>query len=399
MISAESIPESLRLNKDVTPFIHRSIELQEANPVVSYYCKIYVIQRILDQQLHASNDEVHAFALSLLDETEKLKRAEDENTLSEVLNSRQLSLNAVFVFAFKIFNSCLEDLQNYDGVSKAKIGSKIKAALNFWSLLLLFYEQNEDQVDYAKTTGGQCLTSEEFIVFCKEKQKTLKYQLSRLIKNEIPVKNDEEELERELEQMTFADGQTSTGDEDDNLNGNENEVELNEETADELQNKITDSDDEDSGVHDNAVNTEEFTLPGAPSFDPGNDLEEADDGPKLPGAPKFLPDADITHINKKSSVVMFPPKSPETKPTSEPKVIKSVQTPAPLAPKVSTSKASVAHVTKESLNSILDFSEQIAKIQKHAKFAISALNYEDLATAEKELLQGLELLRQAKNNQ
>ena len=38
-------------------------------------------------------------------------------------------------------------------------------------------------------------------------------------------------------------------------------------------------------------------------------------------------------------------------------------------------------------------SDEIARIQKHAKWAISALNYEDLATARKEFLMALEILR------
>lgn len=396
MISANSVPESLRLDKNVLPFINRSIELQEANPIVGYYCKIYVIEHILNQKLHV-NEENRDFVLALLDETEEAKKAGDGSTLNEVLNNRQLSLNAVFVFAFKMFNSCLEDLQNYDGASKARIGSKIKAALNFWSLLLLFFEQTNDPVDYAKTTGGQCLTSEEFMAFCKEKQKTLKFQLSRLIKNEIPIKDADEELERELEQMTFTESQASSY--EDNANPGGSDAEVNKEDTKNLSHDYDGSSEmEDTGIN-NFANEEEFTLPGAPSFDPSNELDEENGAPKLPGAPKFLPDADITHINKKSSVVMIPPKSPESKPTTESSITKPAQAPDNLTRKVSIPKASVAHVTKESLNSILDFSEQITKIQKHAKFAISALNYEDLATAENELLQGLELLRQAKNNQ
>lgn len=394
MISANSVPESLRLNKDVLPFINRSIELQEVHPVVSFYCKIYVIEHILKQKLYADDDRIHTFTLALLDETESIKKAEDGSSLNEVLRSRQLSLNALFVFAFKMFNSCLEDLQNYDGVSKAKIGSKIKAVLNFWSLLLLFYEQTEDIVDYSNTTGGQCLTSEEFKTFCKEKQKTLKFQLSRLIKNEIPVKNGDEELERELEQMTITESQAMNVDDDVNENREKVESELVENVHDEDVGDV----DENDAVEEDKINTEEFTLPGAPSFDPSNDSDGGNFGPKLPGAPRFLPDADLTHINKKSSVVMFSPKSPESRSASEPKITKTVPEPEMKKHQNSTIKSSGAYVTKENLVSILDFSEQITKIQKHAKFAISALNYEDLATAEKELLQGLELLRQARKN-
>ncbi|WPK23864.1 hypothetical protein PUMCH_001114 [Australozyma saopauloensis] len=421
MISLEAIPESLRLDKDVTPYINRSIELNDANPVVSYYCKLYVLEHILTLKQHLDNKEVEIFTISLLDETEQTKNSQDDEALRTVLNSRQLSLNAVFVFAFKIFNSCLEDLSNYDGVSKAKIGSKIKAALNFWSLLLLFSNEKEETVDYANTTGGQCKTAEEFAGFCKEKQKALKFQLSRLIKNEIPVKaDDDDELERELEFLTFKSEQDKGIDDV----GEINEEAFTEdsdipETAPAGPTKNEKKDDLSAlpPSSNNGFNgldfddTEDFSLPGAPKFLPGDDsadfklpgapkfLPDDNDGEfKLPGAPKFLPDDDLSHINKKSSIVVF---SPDEQPkSSAPPPPAPKPKPEPPAPaRVESNKLPAVHVTKENLSSILDFSEQITKIQKHAKFAISALNYEDLETAEKELLQGLELLRVAKSRQ
>lgn len=405
MISTDSIPESLRLNKNVTPFISRSIELEQANPVVSYYCKVFVIEHILDQKLHVDNSEVQAFTMELLDETEAVKKSGEESTLKEVLNNRQLSLNAVFIFAFKIFNSCLEDIKHYDGANKAKIGSKLKAALNFWSLLQLFYDQTDDVVDYSKTTGGKCVGAEQFILFCKDKQKTLKFQLSRLIKNEIPVQNDVEELERELDNLTFAN--TKTNNTSDGALGDFGEARETEEPEQDEENEtgqvVNPEENENTedldvfhgeSVHDPSkqVSSEhEFSLPGAPSFDPSHELKDDDATFELPGAPKFLPDDDLSHINKKSSIVVFSPESSETKATTNVKPNVTA-----VFPKLQSTKQTAVHVTKENLNSILDFSEQISKIQKHAKFAISALNYEDLETAEKELLQGLELLREVK---
>lgn len=389
MTVMDSIPESLRLDKDVTPFITRSIELEHADPVVSYHCKFYVLDHILTQKLHVGNPEVEAFTLLLLDETEALKVSDSDAALKEVLNNRQLSLNAVFLFAFKIFNSCLEDLNNYDGVSKAKIGSKLKAALNFWSLLLLFYDDKDDVLDYAKTTGGQCLTVDEFMAFCKEKQKTLKFNLSKLIKNEIPVKNTDEELERELEFLAFEEKQHPAFTEPSALLPDGS---LDDEIEEQKLDRSVDEFENENGQPDSAT-AGEVSLPGAPSFDPGAESEDKDKDLKLPGAPRFLPDDDLSHINKKSSIVVFPPESPESRPAEAPRKQPEV------APKAHAPRLNAAHVTKESLNSILDFSEQISKIQKHAKFAISALNYEDLATAEKELLEGLELLKLAKLKQ
>ncbi|KAF8004656.1 hypothetical protein HF325_000113 [Metschnikowia pulcherrima] len=130
-----------------------------------------------------------------------------------------------------------------------------------------------------------------------------------------------------------------------------------------------------------------FTLPGAPKFDPSKNTDPADSDIHLPGAPKLLPDDDLTNVNKNSSIKVFPPKNGENTNLTPVRPQSSLQRSA---------SSNVVHVTKDTLHTIVDTTEQIGKIQKHAKFAISALNYEDLGTAEAELIKGLELLRSIK---
>lgn len=364
-ITLESIPLSIKQDREVTPYIARSLEMLTVNPVVSYYCKIHVLDHILSQRLHVGNKEVETFTMGLLDDTELIKNSHDDENVQQVLNSRQLSVNLVFVFAFRLFNGCLEDLSNYDGSNKIQLATKLRASINFLNVLNVFTGDDDASIDFSKTTGGKCASREEFVAFTKEKTKTLKYQLSRLIKDEIPLKGEEEEL-AELEQLGDAEASTEDG------------------------SKAIDADDEDDSVKDTEGPSEpEFSLPGAPKFDPSSDNDDNDDDGnfKLPGAPKFLPDDDLTHINKASSIHVFSRESEDKpKPQPKPKPVVAKEEPKP-------------HVllTKESLASIVDTTEQISQIQKHAKFAISALNYEDLATAEAELLRGLELLRLVKN--
>ncbi|RKP32141.1 DUF605-domain-containing protein [Metschnikowia bicuspidata] len=392
MTTLDSIPESLRLDKDVTPFISRSIELLQVDPVVSYYCKFFVLDHILTLKLHVGNPAVKEFTSSLLDETEAIRNSESDSNLKAVLSNRQFSFNAVFLFAFKMYNSCLEDLNKYDG-AMARVGLKLKATLNFWSLLLLFYNEKVDSVDYAKTTGGQCITADQFAAFCKEKQKMLKFQLGRLMKDEIPVKSGDtkdNELERELEYMSFKLGEAalkvSKDVEKDMLEKDDDEIGM--------RNRLdvyakVDSDRPASQDHDNV------SFPGVLSFDPSGEPEDIDDRFRLPGAPKFSPDDDLSHINKSSSVLVFTPGKLEYRPAQSNVTPKQ---PA-IMPEAHPPKHNTVHINKENVSSILDFNDQVSKIQKHAKFAISALNYEDLDTAEEELLQGLELIRAARNVQ
>ena len=50
-------------------------------------------------------------------------------------------------------------------------------------------------------------------------------------------------------------------------------------------------------------------------------------------------------------------------------------------------------LTKEGIKQILNRDDTITQVQKHAKFAQSALQFEDFSEAEKQLTQGLELLK------
>ena len=57
------------------------------------------------------------------------------------------------------------------------------------------------------------------------------------------------------------------------------------------------------GEEEDNDNDDSVKLPGVPHFPP----DEEDDTVKLPGAPKYLPDDDLSHINKSSTIQVFPP--------------------------------------------------------------------------------------------
>ncbi|OBA22781.1 DUF605-domain-containing protein [Metschnikowia bicuspidata var. bicuspidata NRRL YB-4993] len=404
MIYPRDIPASLKTDKLVAPFIARLAELSEVNPVVSYFCKLYVIEYILSQQLHALSKEIEEFTMQLLDDTEQAKN--DPGDVGHVLDSRQLSANLVFVFAFKLFNGCLEDLGSYDGVSKPQLVQKLRATITFWSLFPLFKQDNVAQpVDFAETSAGQCQSEDEFMKFTKDKIKTLKFQLSRLLKDEIPVKGEEQELDALALSLEGLGPEKGAEIEDGNAPATgKHSDETNTETRGFQRSRGNLGTSENGGFSlpaapqyqpgaGSAPESEEeaeFKLPGAPRFDPGAGSSSDPSTPKLPGAPKLLPDDDLSHVNKKSSIRVFQPTGAGNDGESEE---------APELPKPGlqrSASSNVLHVTKESLPIIVDTTEQVSRIQKHAKFAISALNYEDWDTAEAELVRGLEMLRRIK---
>lgn len=386
MVSVDSIPDSLKSDKNVAPYISRALELATVNPVVSYYCKIYVLDHILSNKLHTTSPEAEKFTVELLDDTELIKNSTDDEDIAAVLADRQLSVNLVFAFAFRLFTLGLEDLSNYDGTNKVQLAQKLRATINFLSVLKVFYSGGDEGIDFSKTSGGKCATKEEFEGFVKEKLKTVKYQLSRLIKDEIPLQGEEEELAALETETPGETGLETSTDSDESSPFPSAPTEVKDLGGSPLLPPAPPTEKSPS-PDDNP-----FNLPGAPKFDPASEGSDDDTGDvKLPGAPKFLPDEDISHINKKLSIQVFPPES-------TPRASSSPIKPATSRKTSHVESHSHKPITRESLAEIIDTTEQIAQIQKHAKFAISALNYEDLETAEKELSKSLEILQLVKKH-
>lgn len=394
-----SVPESLKSDKSVAPFMARARELADVNPVISYYCRLYVLEYILSNKLHTTSLEVGEFTVGLLDETEAIKNSEDES-IRKVLNDKMLLISAVVTFAYKLYNSCLSGLTTYDATKKSATVAKMRAALNFMTLVGMFGD--DGGIDFGQLTAGRATTNTEFFKLHNEKVKTLKYQLTRVMRDEVggASEEDEEELERELKMMSESEKDKEENEEKDEKDeSDENELNelnnLNAKETPEPENPKPESDPNPT-VFDlpdasskppasPSASPSSPQLPGAPHFSP-----EDDSNLRLPGAPTYLPTDDLSHVNKDSPIHMFTPE--DAKNEEEPKSAK----PAPKPEKPRAVAKQKAPVTKETINEILDISDHISKIQKHAKFAISALNYDDLATAERELVAGLEMLRAAK---
>ena len=393
-----SVPESLKSDKSVAPFMARARELSDVNPVISYYCRLYVLEYILSNKLHTTSLEVGEFTVSLLDETEAIKNSEDER-IRKVLNDKMLLISAVVTFAYKLYNSCLSGLTTYDATKKSATVAKMRAALNFMTLVGMFGD--DGGIDFGQLTAGRATTNAEFFKLHNEKVKTLKYQLTRVMRDEVggEGEEDDEELERELKMMSEKDGEDENEEKDEH-----DDNDLNDLNAKETQVPENDPEGPNSTVFDlpdasseppsvssppaspsASPSSSSPKLPGAPHFSP-----EDDSNLRLPGAPTYLPTDDLSHVNKDSPIHMFTPE--DAKNEEEAKSAK----PAPKPEKPRAVAKQKAPVTKETINEILDISDHISKIQKHAKFAISALNYDDLATAERELVAGLEMLRAAK---
>ncbi|CAN3363693.1 hypothetical protein DICA2_E13454 [Diutina catenulata] len=345
---SSEVPEELQNNKNVAPYLARARELAEANPVVSYYCLIYVLEYILSHKLHTESKAVETYTVQLLDDTESAKNSDE---LKEVLDNKQLCVTAVASFAYKLFNQCVSAAAP---ANKQAAIAKIRATINFLTVLSVF-TANEG-IDWAKVSGGTATTGEEFEQLNNKKIKVLKVQLVKVIKSQ------DTDLEAELDELAPE--------------GKGLSEEPPEEEAPVLPEppKFIDDDTPSLPSAPSALDDEpSLSLPGAPRTNPDDDSEIG-----LPSAPHYLPDDDLSGITKSSAIsVIHPDDHKEPAPGPVPRRTSFVP------------KSDAVPVTKETVSEIMNRTDAIAQVQKHAKFAISALNYEDVDTATKELQQAL----------
>lgn len=342
--------------------VYHYISGQETNPIG----KLHAVQQALGTKLHLTDTDVAQFVGDLLDEIEGLKATNPALTSEQgqaILNDDDVAQAYVENFAMKVFAKADKDI--YNKTTTKGTGVTFIAAATFLDLLRIFV--NPLDKDYA------------------DKIRYAKYHASRIIK-------------------AFKTG------EDPNLY-DPPVVENEEEQVNDLLNKASlDAQDEAAADPDAS---QPFDLPSAASHDPTNapfDLPSAaahdpDDEPvrlpsaashhpdaapspfgtgNLPSAPSFTPDI------IRSSSSPSPPSSKFSPPSAAPRAAApgappSVQTSAPAS--------HGRHLTKQEVQVIMDETEVISTAQKHAKFAISALNYEDMGTAIRELTAALDLLK------
>ncbi|TLD26143.1 putative short-chain dehydrogenase reductase sdr [Venturia nashicola] len=70
---AASIPTPLKI-PDITPFVTRGAQLEKARPVIAYWCEYHVVNQILSKGLHTESDESMTFTTTLMDKLEKFKQ-------------------------------------------------------------------------------------------------------------------------------------------------------------------------------------------------------------------------------------------------------------------------------------------------------------------------------------
>ncbi|GAA5879598.1 hypothetical protein JCM1840_003328 [Sporobolomyces johnsonii] len=400
MASSPAVPSEL---KPISPYLARATELATADPVISYWCTYYALQQAMT--LGSKDPESQVFLFALMDKLEAMKAEHEDN---DAVTEDHAASAYVENFGLKIFAQA--DNEDRKGRATRLTAKKFLAAANFLELLSVFGEvgsENRDKIKYSKwkatdiakafregrapvpgpagglregeeAAGTRHLTAEE----AKELSKEL-----------AALGTDDERKERvEMGGLTPAESKRGAS-------------------------TSLSTEDDEAASHDEAASypfpRQPTELPSVPPSAP----DFIDEGPSrsvTPSFPSFLDTPQTSsHTLSGQSYIPTSPAHVESHQTSnlappaahlssEPPAFPSAVFPsAPsLPPQPPQPPAGHGHsvvpppppaAPVETQQDNFDPAE-VAKMQKHARWAISALNYEDYETARKELRLALAML-------
>lgn len=481
-----NVPDEIK--KLIGPTIKRANEIEQIDPAISYFCKLYASELVISEGSYKSNDKIASYAMNLLDEIEKLKNEfkESQQDIFELISDKESAYAHTENFAISVFNRAFLEVKNHKTTKLTP--DKFMASVVFMNLLKLwnpiFTEEIEMKIKYAKFHAARILKAfrsnqnPNDYTPPEEEQEEQEEQEEEKDKNtEQKVNEEDEEDEKALKEFMSSSApvtkinestENSTGlpnvpttipqSPEPNTHAFNNDTELDDTESiiphtstelDDLQkvlqsppSDLTDTQPDNSSSTDLKYPSEPPELPTVP-----NDVErELDLG--LPSAPVYLkgeytlglptaptklpsPSApelpskpssssviatlSIPQIPSIPSIPQIPqiPQVPQTPQVSQmtqasrvtSKNVSQVIPPKPSVSSLSSTKTSTAvpipqdsktrthHMSKDEISKMMMNDEIIVQAQKRAKFAISALNYEDIPTAIKELEQALKLLK------
>ncbi|QPG73040.1 hypothetical protein FOA43_000344 [Brettanomyces nanus] len=389
MSEQQELPKDIR--KVVGPYIKRANELERFQPIIAYFAKMYSAQIILEGQYHLKSQEVANYTESLLNEIEssrnELEKTSDQ--IADVLADKEKSFKMVLGFSNVIFNKADKQVQTHNCSKQTALD--FKASIDFYNLLQLWSELFE-----AEREG------------IEKRIKYAKFQCARILKsmkmdedpNEYVTADDEAELanmENNSRNTSTVDSSATTPETTTSqLDLLDTPSVIRNETEKPFASELTLT----------KVNLElpkppadiegEINLPVAPVLIKG---EKNSLG--LPSAPIYRsPKNNLDHKSTTSKStnedeLESPSKQkPNVKSDATERKVKLAHPHNTSGPAIISTPVQAVHPkSKDDVDEIWQQEEVISHAQKRARFAISALNYEDISTAISELEAALKLLR------
>ncbi|KAH8700626.1 Vta1 like-domain-containing protein [Talaromyces proteolyticus] len=373
-----TIPDSLKA-ADVARFVSRAAQIERAKPVIAYWCNYWVVNQIISKGLHNSDEESIQFTTDLMDKLEQFKT---ENPDNDAITDNVAGQAYVEQFGLEVFTRA-------DNAVRANKASKqtadtFLAAATFLELCHIWGELDPDVLS---------------------KIKFAKYHAVRIAR---AVKNGEDpNLSNPVVESTTPDAEGDALDPNDpevqalqgtttSLSTRERQPSVEEvpDEADRIQRSLAQQSTLDESLHPSRSSS--IPPPQIPSATATTSVEEPavpvlPSTPRdltLPQVPPTLPDTPGTLPDSSAAFQSFPTPSVP---------LKNRDQPNPIAPTFPPQKAPAAISAVENRSLTMTASgpsatpasnvddQSIAQAQKHARWAVSALSFDDVNTAIKEL--------------
>ncbi|KAH8681816.1 Vta1 like-domain-containing protein [Xylariales sp. PMI_506] len=151
---AANIPAKLK-PAGITPFVLRANQLEQAKPVISYWCRYWVVNQILAKQLHNADDESLHFTTALMDKLEEMKTEQAGNA---AVHDDQEGQTYVEQFANETFERAMRTL-NANKVTQ-QTGITFEAAATFMQLSNIWGPagaETDKKIKFAKWNAARIL--------------------------------------------------------------------------------------------------------------------------------------------------------------------------------------------------------------------------------------------------
>ncbi|KAK0285785.1 hypothetical protein LTR35_005125 [Friedmanniomyces endolithicus] len=129
---AANLPAKLK-TAGIQPFAYRATQLEKYRPIVWYWCEYYILQQILSKQLHLGDDEVQNYAVQLMDTLETFKTS---NSANDAITDDLAAKAYIENFATETFNRG-DETQRTNKVTR-QTADTFQAAATFIDLMTIW---------------------------------------------------------------------------------------------------------------------------------------------------------------------------------------------------------------------------------------------------------------------
>ncbi|KAI1415028.1 DUF605-domain-containing protein [Hypoxylon sp. FL1857] len=151
---AANIPAKLK-QAGITPFIVRATQLETAKPVIAYWCYYWAVNQILSKGLHSADEECHHFTTNLMEKLELTKEAQSGN---DAIHDDVAGQAYVEQFAQETFERALRPLKANKVTQQT--ASTFEAAATFFQLVNIWGQpdaETQEKIKYAKWNAARIL--------------------------------------------------------------------------------------------------------------------------------------------------------------------------------------------------------------------------------------------------